>query len=108
MHMEACMASELITTRNEFGKLSDTDDIPDWDAHIEAPNLEASVFAVNFRTPKKVQVIAATKKEVIEDFVEVVEIGTVSPLNVALPALTPLEGPKKTPGIVALCRILFK
>jgi hypothetical protein len=96
--VEACMASELTTGRNKFGKLSNPGDIPDWDAHIEAPNLECLVLADNFKTPKKVQVIAAMKKEVDKHFVEVVEIGMVSPLNANLFSTNSFGRPKENSG----------
>jgi hypothetical protein len=53
-YMDACKASEYLIGRNEFGVLSDIGDIPNWDAHLEAPKLQDLVNADDFKTPKKV------------------------------------------------------
>jgi hypothetical protein len=105
-YMEACQASELLTGRNELGTLGR--DTPNWNEDMEAPNLQDLVNADDFKTPKKVRVIANFKREEDEDYVEVVEIGTVSPLNIDLTGLSPLEGASKTSSNLALRRMLLE
>jgi len=106
--MDACKASEYSTGRNELGELDQKRDIPNWDEHLEAPSLQDLVNADDFKTPKKVRVIPAMRKEDDEEYVEAVEIGAVPPLNIDLSDLSPLEGEKKTSGNLALRRIMLE
>ena len=105
-YMEACQASELSTGRNEFGLLSDDEDIRNWEAHLETPSLRALENAADFKTPKKVRVISGMVKEELDDYVEVEEIGTVSPLNIDITNWSPLEGDKKTIGNMAVRKVV--
>ena len=57
--MEACQALEFLTGRTELGEFSVLGDIPDWEAHLVAPNLGESEHVDDFKTPKKVRVTAA-------------------------------------------------
>ena len=104
--MEACQASELATGRNEFRLLSNDKDLPNWEAHLETPSLCAYFEnAADFKTPKKVRVISGMVKEELDDYVEVEEIGSVSPLNIDITNWTPLEGDKKTTGNMAVRKV---
>ena len=79
IYMEGCKASYFLTGRNTRGELSDIGDTPNWDAHLEAMELQDLVDADDFKTPKKVWVICAMEKEGGEDYVEVMHISLVSP-----------------------------
>jgi hypothetical protein len=107
-YMDACKASEFATGRNELGELNlgEGRDIPHWDEHVGAPNLNDLTRADDFKTPKKVRIIPFMAKEDDEDYVEVIEIGSVAPLNIDLSTMSPLEGTKRTSGNLALRKIL--
>ena len=62
--------------------------------------------AADFKTSKKVRVILGMIKIEEDDYVEVVEIGSVSPLNIDITNRTPLEGDKKTTGNLAVRKIV--
>jgi hypothetical protein len=52
--VDACKASELKTCQNKLGQIGHKGDTPDWDKHMEAPNLENLTNADDFKTPKTV------------------------------------------------------
>jgi hypothetical protein len=106
--MDVCKALERTTGQNELGELSTGRDFLNWNEHMEATNLQDLVNADDFKTPKKVRIISFMTKDEEDDHVEVAEIGTLTPLNVDELNLTPLEGSKRTPGNVALRRIVME
>jgi hypothetical protein len=104
--MEACKCSEHSTGRNELGELSFGEESPYWDKGVEVPNLEDLTNADDFKTPKKVRILPFMTKEADEDYVELLEIGSITPLNVDLTSLTPLEGTKRTAGNLGVRKVL--
>jgi hypothetical protein len=107
-YMDACKASECRTGRNELGELNPRGEIPDWEEHVEAPSLEDLANADDFKTPKKVRIMAPWKREPDDAYHEPPEIGSVPPLNIDLSDILPLEGLQKTPKNQALLRIMLE
>jgi hypothetical protein len=105
-YMDACKASEYVTGRNELGEISFGEENPYWDNGVEVPNLEDLSNADDFKTPKKVRILPFMTREADEDYVEVLEIGAITPLNVDLTTLSPLEGNKRSAGNLGLRKIL--
>ena len=104
--MEACKSSEHATGRNELGRPNFSEENPHWDKGVEAPNLEDLTNADDFKTPKKVRILPLMTKEADEDCVEVLDIGSMTPLNVDLTTLSPLEGTKRTAGDLGVRKVL--